>query len=237
MELVKITLDSKNIDGSQINITNREDSGVVEFNYKDVCYYTDIDSLSLEEKEGFLKKNQLITNKPIEWSNDDYILLVFSDSWICNLEEVLIEYPHLWELDEERMWNDNNTLSLANNTIQFKKPFDLFAGLEEFIPLIVRTDGQNTNGEIVVKGVFFKEECVDIKKWIESKGEGKEITEVNHFEFVGSRKENQIVFLFEGLKVVFKEEIPNPYPNNCALCSDFVDAFDLYCLVCTQIED
>ena len=235
MELVKRPLE--NIDISYLNINEADKTGLVEFQYKDILYTANVYELSTEQKQEFLTNYELLKKQPSNWSEKDWVNELFTEEWDCYIYEILLQYPHLWELDEERMWNDNNTLSLANNTIQFKKPFDLFAGLEEFIPLIVRTDGQNTNGEIVVKGVFFKEECVDIKKWIESKGEGKEITEVNHFEFVGSRKENQIVFLFEGLKVVFKEEIPNPYPNNCALCSDFVDAFDLYCLVCTQIED
>ena len=136
------------------------------------------------------------------------------------------------------MWNDNNKLSLANNVIEFKKPFELFAGLEEGSEIDIFSDGQNTMASPKDNpSPWIAEIEIDIRKWIECKGKEKEITELTQFEFVGRGTENAIYFYFEGMTVVFKKEIPNPYPNNCSLCNSFVSDKDLYCSDCTQIED
>jgi hypothetical protein len=236
MELVKRPLE--NIDISFLNTNSEYKSGLVEFEYKDVLYIANTGYLSYYEKAEFLNNYKLLEKQPTNWSETDWINEQFEINWESYTDQILLEYPNIWELDEERMWNEESKLTLADNTIQFKKPFDLFAGLEEGSEIDIFSDGQNTMASPKDNpSPWIAEIEIDIRKWIECKGKEKEITEVNEFEFVGRGTDTHIYFYFEGMTVVFKKEVPNPYPNNCSLCSDFVSDKDLYCSDCTQIED
>ena len=242
MELVKMDLDKKNIDISLLNINSECQSGLVEFEYKDVLYFADVNELTLEGKQEFLRKNNLLQKKPFEWTENDWINHLFEENcfWSNHNNQILLEHPEIWELDEERMWNENNTLTLANNTIQFKKPFDLFKGLEKGSEIDIFTDGQNTVATPKDNpSLWIAEIEIDIKQWVECRPKEKEINQLNEFEFLAESFDSDIHFYFEGMTVVFKKETPNPnpYPNNCALCSDFVSDDDLYCSGCSQIED
>ncbi len=238
MELVKIYLDKENIDNHYLNISSECKSGLIEFEYKDVLYTADVNSLTLEQKEEFLNEYELLEKQPSNWSDSDWINHLYELNWKHYTEEILSEFPNLWELDEEKMWNDNNILTLADNTIQFKKPFELFEGLAEGSEIDIFTDGQNTMASPKNNpSPWIAEIDIDIKNWIECRPKIKEITQLNEFEFVGRGTEKHIFFYFEGMTVTFQKEVPNPYSNNCESCSDFVSDKDLYCEDCTQIEN
>lgn len=242
MELVKRPLEK--IDSDFLYINSENNCGTIEFQYKDVLYTTNIKDISNEKKDGFISKSEFLKEEKRQlvrfssFSEADAINEVFEKHCVAYAESILLEYPHIWELDEERMWNEENKLTLANNTIQFKKPLELFAGLEEGSEIDIFADGQNTMASPKDNpSPWIAEIEIDIRKWIECKGRTKEITEVNQFEFVGRGTENAVYFYFEGMTVIFKKEVPNPYPNNCVLCSDFVSDKDLYCTGCSQTED
>lgn len=238
MELVKVTLDKKNIDISLLNINSTCASGLVEFEYKDILYTTDISEVDNDAKEDFLTSYDLLEKLPPNWSYTDWVNEQFEIKYSTYAEQILLEYPELWVLDEERMWNENNTLSLANNTIQFKKPFDLFAGLEEGSQIDIFTDGQNTVASPKDNpSLWIAEIDIDVKNYIECRPKGKAINQLNEFEFVAESFDTEVYFYFEGMTVVFGKEPVNPFPNNCSLCSDFINDNDLYCSGCTQIEE
>ena len=237
MELVKITLESKNIDISYLNINSECESGIIEFEYKDILYYADVNELSFEQKEEFLKKYDLLETT-FGWSKKDWVDHLFELNWKDHTYLILLEFTEIWELDEEKMWTVTNTLTLANNVIEFKKPFGLFAGLEEDSEIDIFTDGQNTMASPKDNpSPWIAEIEIDIRKYIESRPKTKEITELNKFEFIGIGTDKHVYFYFEGMTVTFQKQIPNPYTNNCAICSDFGSDKDLYCDSCTQIDE
>lgn len=238
MKLVKIALDKENIDNENLNINSEYRSYLVEFEYKDIFYYADVSSLTLEQKEEFLNNYELLEKQPSNWLDSDWISHLYELNWKHYTEEILSEFPKVWELDEEKMWNSDGTLTLADNTIQFKKPFELFEGLTEGSEIDIFTDGQNTMASPKNNpSPWIAEIDIDIKNWIECRPKTKEFAQLNEFEFVGRGTGEYIYFYFEGMTVTFKKELSNPYSNNCALCSDFVSDKDLYCEDCTQMEN